>query len=222
MEGIEFWTSSAQQFSPTVHQYPAHLGDQIEAALESQGRIGWHEATYGLLSKQWSVLSYLDMHNPNRTDVAAGTKRMTSIHAHASRLWTARNEVLHSKQDDAQANIRSSEVAEIRALHQQPHLLRGAGDRHYCERSLKRILQGTSSMRRRWLRRVRQSIAEHQSDGGRQSLVPHHKLLCIHDRIMAVILIPRTTHFYIYSFNSPRVICRGGVRILSLTAQMRR
>ncbi|KAI2498313.1 hypothetical protein MHU86_16183 [Fragilaria crotonensis] len=174
MEGIEFWTTSSQQFSPTVHQYPAHLGDHIAAALESQGRIGWQEATSGLLSKQWSVLSCLDMHSPNRTNIDAGMKRMksfmTAIHAHTTRLWMARNEVLHSTQDGEQANIRSSEAAEIRSLHQQPHLLR-AGDRHYCERSLERLLQGSSSMRRRWLRRVRQSIAEHQSDGGRQSLI---------------------------------------------------
>ena len=177
MEGIELWTTSSQQFSPTVHQYPAHLRDHIAAALELQGSIGWQEATSGLLSKQWSALSCLDMHNPNRTDIDAGKKRMkslmTALHAHATRLWTARNEVLHSTQDDEQANIRSSEVAEIRILHQQPHLLR-AGDRHYCERSLERILQGSPSMRRRWLRRVRQSIAEHQSDSGWQSLITNY------------------------------------------------
>ena len=67
-------------------------------------------------------------------------------------------------------DIRSSENAEIKDLYKKSHLLR-AGDRHYFELSLDRLLNGPPSTRRRWLRRVKKSIAEHFRDGGQQTLI---------------------------------------------------
>ena len=97
-EGIEHWTKSSQRFSPVLNQYSAHLREKIEEALESQQRIGWKEATTGLLSKHWSSLSCCDMHKPGQYDLTTGARRMrTCISSlnddHVTRLWLARNEV---------------------------------------------------------------------------------------------------------------------------------
>ena len=176
MEGIEHWLNDTP-FAPQILQYPCHLHDHIQAALEAQSRIGWEEALSGFLSTHWSSLSSCDMYVPASTDTDLGAKRMraciSSIYEHSQRTWIARNEVLHSHEDAQLSNIRYAETAEIRALHQQPHLLQ-AGDRHYCERSLARLLNGPPSTRRRWLRRVRKSMDEHRRDGGRQSLITNY------------------------------------------------
>ena len=176
MEGIERWSNN-QTFSPQISQFPRHLHDHIEAALEAQLCIGWEEALSGFLSKQWSTLSSLEMYHSNHTDVALGMNRMrvciSSIYAHSQRMWIARNGVLHSNDDEQQLTIRSVEAAEIRSLYRKPHLLR-EGDRHYCERSLDRLLNGPPSTRRRWLRRVRKSMDEQRRDGGRQSLITNY------------------------------------------------
>ena len=115
-----------------------------------------------------------DMHTSGKLDRTKGAARMrpciTAIHDHSQRLWLARNSALHATDDDTVRDIRSSENAEIKDLYKQPHLLR-AGDRHYCERSLDRLLNGPPSTRRRWLRRVKKSIAEHLRDGGHQTLI---------------------------------------------------
>jgi hypothetical protein len=67
------------------------------------------------------------MHDSGKTEVTAGVQRMrtciSAIYDHVTRIWTARNEVLHSADDDDQINIRSTEIAEIKALYRQPHLL---------------------------------------------------------------------------------------------------
>ena len=173
-DGIEHWTKLSGEFSPVLSQYPSHLRGKMEEALESQHRIGWYEATSGLLSCHWSSLSCCAMHDSGKTDVNAGAQRMrtciSAIYDHVTRIWTARNEVLHSADDDDQINIRSTEIAEIKALYRQPHLLRVC-DRHYCERPMDSIINGSSSIRRRWLRSVRKSIKENEQDGGRQALI---------------------------------------------------
>ncbi|KAI2501729.1 hypothetical protein MHU86_12735 [Fragilaria crotonensis] len=177
VEGIEHWTTSTSQFAPDIQQYSSHLRAPIAEALESQSSIGWKEAISGLLSKSWFRLSCLDMYNTERIDTATGWKRMrscmTALYDHATRMWTARNEILHTPGDDEQLHIRSAEIAEIQTLHKQPHLLR-PGDRHYCERSLERLVNGSASNRRRWLRRVRRSIEDNKLDGGSQSLITNY------------------------------------------------
>jgi hypothetical protein len=48
---------------------------------------------------------------------------------------------------------------------------RRAQKRHYCSRSLEKLLSGSASNRRRWLRIVKQSVENYQRDGSRQSLL---------------------------------------------------
>ena len=172
-DGIEHWSKS-QPFQPTTMQFPCHLHSTIQAALAAQHQIGWEAALSGFLSQQWGSLAMHDMHTSGKLDRTKGAARMrtciTAIHDHSQRLWLARNSALHATDDDTVRDIRSSENAEIKDLYKQPHLLR-AGDRHYCERSLDRLLNGPPSTRRRWLRRVKKSIAEHLRDGGHQTLI---------------------------------------------------
>jgi hypothetical protein len=98
------------------------------------------------------------------------SESIKALYEHSRRLWLVRNEVLH-KQDDIQLrDIRSKEIAEIKQYHSQPHMVR-AGDRHYCERSLQKLLSASDSTRRRWLRRIRKSRDEHKRDGGQQRLL---------------------------------------------------
>ena len=146
-----------------------------ETARRDQERIGWSMAAHGFLSKSWTHLASQDMNIPARLEVqAGGHNRIRSIiaalYGHSSRMWLSRNEVLHSDDESILRDIRSTEVAEIKALYKKPYLLR-AGDRHYCQRSLDRLLSGSAATRRRWLRRVRKSIEEYRKDGGRQSVM---------------------------------------------------
>ena len=146
----------------------------IAQAINAQDSIGWDSAAHGLLSKQWSQIACQDILSTDRRDDYGGQSRMktiiTAVYEHSTRLWMSRNTTLHSNEDATIQDIRSVETAEIKALYRQPHLLK-AEDRHYCDRSLDTLLTGPASTRRRWLRRVRKSIAEHKQDGGRQSLI---------------------------------------------------
>jgi hypothetical protein len=172
-DGIEQWCNS-QSISILESQYPRHLHPLIVELLTQQESIGWEEAASGFLSKSWLSLAQCDMYDPDRRDKHEGHLRMrqmiSAIYNHSTRIWKARNEVLHSKTDVQQREIRSAETAEIQDLYQKPHLLR-AGDRHYCERSLERLLDGPARTRRKWLRRVRKSIEEQSKDGGIQARI---------------------------------------------------
>ena len=172
-EGLEHWLYS-KHFTPRTDQYPEFLQEPIRAALLAQQSIGWEEALSGFLSKNWGHVATRDMYNEKEMDKSKGQERIrgciSAIYAHTHRMWISRNEALHSNDEDQLRDIRSTENAEIRDLHQKPHLLR-AGDRHYCERSLEKLLKGPQSTRRRWLRRVRKSMEEHRSDGGQQALI---------------------------------------------------
>jgi hypothetical protein len=134
---------------------------------------------------------------------------------HSQRMWIARHGVLHSHEDAQLSNVRSPEAPEIRELYQQPHLLR-AGDRHFCERSLDRLLNGPPSMRRRCLWRVRKYTGKHRRDGGRHFLsqiISQGRILIDLDNRM-VIFLPRTN-------SRGASLRRGGVHILGLTARTR-
>lgn len=130
-----------------------------------------------ILSRHWSSLACCDMHVPGKLDMSDGTKRMrtciSAIYDHATHIWKAWNGVLHSKDDDEQNQIRSMEVAEIKALFQNPHLLRLC-DRHLCGRSMESIIHGLLLLQRRWIRKARRSIVENELDGGRQSLITQY------------------------------------------------
>ena len=92
----------------------------MESALEDQRSIGWGHAVHGFLSQEWSNLACQDMLMINRQEPDAGLRRMrtiiAAIYKHSTRIWLARNVVLHSNEDIVNRDIRSAEIAEIKAL----------------------------------------------------------------------------------------------------------
>jgi hypothetical protein len=91
-------------------------------------------------------------------------KILTALHQLTRSLWLSRNKKLHDKKDETARGIQSSEMAEIWHFHANPTLL-PMGDRHYCEKSLSQLLCGAPSVRRRWLRHIRQARAAHLHNG---------------------------------------------------------
>ena len=124
--------------------------DLIQRAIASQARIGWYQATKGLLSKHWYSLASLDMHHPSKTDATRGAHTMHQVihgvFAHNLRLWIKRNEVLHSAEVPNGADIRFAETAAICRIHGDPDLLCMA-DRHMCNKPLESLLGGTGATR---------------------------------------------------------------------------
>ena len=155
-------------------EFPPHFSPLLQDALNAQQSIGWENAVKGLFSSRWRHLAALDMYSATCFDTTKGSSRMRSIiqstHDFTYHIWLARNSALHQKDDADLARIRSAELAEIRHYHSSPHLLRFA-DRHYCSRSLDRLLSGSASTRRRWLRRVKHSILARERDNLRQSRI---------------------------------------------------
>jgi hypothetical protein len=95
---------------------------------------------------------------------------LKSIHTLTSELWNARNSTLHESTKPTLTSIRSTEEAEIRYFHCRPQLLH-FDDRYYCNRPLDKLLSGSSSVRRRWLRSVKGSVKTQEADGSRQTLM---------------------------------------------------
>ena len=173
--GLSHWISTPEElFDPPVSEFPSHMQERIQAALSSQARIGWHQAAKGYLSKHWASLATMDMYHPTAIDLQKGTTRMRSlthsIYQFTDQIWKSRNSALHDTDDATVALIRSSETAEIRHYHAHPSLLQFS-DRHLCSRSLSRLLSGSASTRRRWLRRVKSSIDAAARDGTRQPVI---------------------------------------------------
>ena len=175
--GLRHWLSnSPTPFVPSFLEFPMHFHESInKAALASQARIaGWYQATKGYLSKHWRVLATMGMHHPTTTDPHKGNSRMRSIihsiYKYSRAIWLSQNSAIHATDNAEAANIRSSELAEIRHYHAHPNLLQFA-DRHLCSRSLPRLLKGSASTRRRWLHCVKTSIEVPQRNGSRQSRI---------------------------------------------------
>lgn len=77
------------------------LEKKEEEALEAQSQIGWKEATLGLLSRYWLVIVIMlwyvwsrsiRLEHGNRKDETC----ISAIYYHYTRIWKARNGVLHS------------------------------------------------------------------------------------------------------------------------------
>ena len=171
--GMKHWyNQEAEPFQPDVSSFPEHMRDDIELALASQARIGWYQATKGFFSNLWSQLAMRDMYHSTKTDEVQGSYRMRQVlqatYAHNLRIWRSRNEVLHSSTIPQLSDIRSAEFAELRHIHGNPESLCLA-DRHMCEGNIERLLGGSSTTRRRWLRRAKRSIARYQREGKNQT-----------------------------------------------------
>jgi hypothetical protein len=147
-QGIIHWTTSpaGTQFLPSLSEFPLKFHSLLSVALTAQERIDWDRALKGFLSRHWAVPAQHSMYT-NSGDRKEGDIRIKSvlkgIHAQ-SRIWIARNNVLHSEKEAAMADIRSQDVAEIRYYYSRPQLLRTA-DQHYCTRSLSRLLSSAAS-----------------------------------------------------------------------------
>ncbi len=166
---VKHWLgNSAEPFAPNLHGYPAHMTMHIELALKSQARIGWYQALKGFFSREWRDLAAMDLYDSSHHDVNLGANRMNqvikAIWEYTSSTWKSRNEVLHSQTLAEMAAIRSTELAEIRQVFQNPGILSFA-DRHLCDRSLDTLVRGSASTRRRWLRRVKMSCARLNATG---------------------------------------------------------
>ena len=176
LAGILHWLDHGDSvpFTPSLSEYDPFFLPLLHDALQLQARIGWGNALKGFLSKSWRKMANLDFHNPKRMDSATGESRLGSIiaatHEFTRSIWLSRNSALHGKADDEARFNRNTEIAEIRHYHNLPHLL-PLHDQHYCSRSLEKLLSGSASTRRRWLRLVKQSVEDHQRDGSRQSLL---------------------------------------------------
>jgi hypothetical protein len=92
------------------------------------------------------------------------SKVLTALHTTTRDIWLSRNKSLHDCSDAIAKEIKSSELAEIRHFHSQPHLL-PTGDQHYCERSLQSLLCSSYSVRRRWLKHIRTARANKLRQG---------------------------------------------------------
>ena len=141
----------------------------IHTTLADQTKIGWDNALKGILAFSWTQIA---KHGNQQT--GAAEKRiqsaLTQLYTRNQSMWRGRNEMLHGSSETELSCIYTMESAAIRYYHSRPHLL-SACDRHYCERSLLSILQGSPSTRRRWLRRVRSARAAYLKDGRLQTRI---------------------------------------------------
>ena len=152
----------------TNDRLPDHMRPLLDDALAEQTTIGWHQMLLGYLTTQWHHLSAADRHRDTDTEQKAGRHRiqqiLTALASYIRALWLGRNEVLHRTSESNELKIQSIESAELRYYHDNPHLLPRA-DQHYCDLTLRRLLQSRPSVRRRWLRRVKSARAAFLKDG---------------------------------------------------------
>ena len=86
-------------------------------------------------------------------------------------LWEKRNAALHKKEaNNLEVPIRSADAVAIKHYHGKPHLLR-FDNRHLCERPLSKLLSGSTSTQRRWLRLVRKSEDACSGEGRTQTTI---------------------------------------------------
>ena len=174
VEGIEHWTATGDpSYMPDVTGYPPHLREAYQAAAESQQGIGWDNALRGFFSKEWLHLTSKDIDNADKYCEAKGNARlrkaMSRIYEYTKATWEHRNAMLHTKDATAMAvSIRSAAQVEIKHYHGRPNLLR-FDDRHLCDRPLSKLLDGSPSTQRRWLRLVRKSMEADQRKGRTQT-----------------------------------------------------
>ena len=155
--------------------FPPHLLETLNAAIEEQTCIGWSAAMKGFFSRKWLHLSSANLINHDKLEMKAGRHRLQKV-LHALQdftrtIWLGRNDALHQDKETAQTAVYSAESAEIRHYHSNPKLL-PASDAHYCTNTtLDRIIRSRPSVRRRWLRRVRTARANFMKDGSLQQSI---------------------------------------------------
>ncbi|KAI2490403.1 hypothetical protein MHU86_24159 [Fragilaria crotonensis] len=143
-------------------------------ALRDQQTIGWDNAIKGYLSVEWRCMAEHAMFDSSPAKPDIGFYRIHNIlkaaHVLTQTTWKAQNKMLHDHHDAINRHIREAEAAEITAMHRQSENLR-AGDRHYCEQPLEKILNKLASSRRRWIRYMKMAQDRSSRDGKRQTLL---------------------------------------------------
>ena len=151
---------------------PKFLVEPLQQAILEQTHIGWQAALKGFLSLAWLRMASINQLNHDKLDHKAGRHRihkaLNALQDFARAIWLGRNDALHQDKETSDSQVYSAESAEIRHYHSNPTLL-PASDGHYCDNvTLNRLLQSRPSVRRRWLRRVRQARANFLRDGDLQ------------------------------------------------------
>ena len=89
----------------------------LDAALQEQSKIGWHQLLLGFLTTKWQHLSASDHHVAERLDMAAGKHRiqqtLNALFIFTRSLWLGRNDILNKDQDTLDQTIYSLESAEL-------------------------------------------------------------------------------------------------------------
>ena len=172
--GITKWMHDKQIDDPDFQKFPSHLRPMISKAFREQALIGWQQGVKGLYGKAWYELATSQLFGQGTTDTIIGETRIRRLSAAiftlVNDLWKARNKVLHDQNEMQCMAIRSKECADIEYYHSHPELL-CPGDRHYCLRSLSKILSSRHSVRRRWLQYVKRSRHQQLRDGTTQTTI---------------------------------------------------
>jgi hypothetical protein len=158
--------------------FPPHLNETLQLAIEEQTLIGWHQLLLGYISKKWLLLAAMDTPHVGKTTISAGHSRthkaLKALTLMVRELWLGRNDALHKHKDDADQQIYSLESAEIRLFHSTPTLI-PTSDQHYCHNiTLNKLLRSGPSVRRRWLHRVKTARAAYLKDGQNQQMVTQY------------------------------------------------
>ena len=175
--GIYSWlTDPSVPYNPTLTDFPSHHHDELSAALAEQEHIGWDKAVLGFLSKKWQSSASVDMFDRTQADYAEGNhmilKVLSALYDMTRSIWLSRNAKLHDRKDELARTIQSSDDAEIRHYHSNPHLL-PLDDQHYCERPIANLLRSPLSVRRRWLKHIRSARANKLRDNLLQTNLRH-------------------------------------------------
>ena len=151
----------------------------IQTALKHQEEIGWMHATRGFLAKSWHMVACTQIEIPSEYGVQHthrddGQQRtyqvVRALHNLVSKIWKGRNDELHRRDQENEVVHRTAIDAEIARLHKDPQELLAA-DHHYCHHPLDSILRKPPTYKRRWLHRVRESIARKTADQNRQNRI---------------------------------------------------
>ena len=157
-------------------QHPTRHQEAISQAINDQSQIGFHHILRGFLATSWQTLASVHVNDSTKIETSKGQHRIRqalhAIHEFTREVWLGRNAALHEHKDTADALIYTAEEsAELRHFHADPTLL-PPSDRHYLTISLNKLLQSNPSVRRRWLRRVRNARANFVKEGrSQQTLV---------------------------------------------------
>jgi hypothetical protein len=152
----------------------------VQQAILEQTTIGWIYAVRGFLSKSWHTLASSSLHcdckqasrqqdGGNRLQQA-----LTALHFLSTELWLGRNEAVHGHKQHSILCQQTLVDAAITRYHCEPDLLVLHDDLHYCTQSLARLLRSSSSIKRRWLHRVKASRLKKASALTRQPRITTH------------------------------------------------